>query len=288
MLSGSTAMEAPLPIFEQAGPPSIWPMRRTSISGVHSTRCSLARSSGVSMTSMVSSPVVRRNLTPTGRLVLATPGVFHVAIIINRWGGHGPVRYEHTCWFCEDMLERVLEVNGFSSVETSFTRRTGPTPPRKAARSVSQLLSPPRLAHGTPIAVAKVAQFVLAIPHPRVGGGHRRFPVFGCAAIPSLPPPAADRLRVSARLLFVVAFLLTVTFACGVLIAVAHVMNRRFVAPVYDVVANLTAFGCAVGASVLLGHPIPAILSGMAIVCWLVLARRTVLDRRGRHGEEQG
>jgi hypothetical protein len=93
-------------------------------------------------------------------------------------------------------------------------------------------------------------------------------------------------LRVWARLLLVVSFLLTVTFACGLLIAVAHVVNRRFVAPVYDVVANLTAFGCAVGASLLLGHPVPAILSGVAILCWLVLARRTVLDRGERHREE--
>ena len=79
-----------------------------------------------------------------------------------------------------------------------------------------------------------------------------------------------------------VSFLLSVTFACGVVIAIAHVVNRRFVAPVYDVVANLTAFVCAVAASVLLGHAIPAILSSVAIVCWLVLARRTALDRRER------
>ena len=91
-------------------------------------------------------------------------------------------------------------------------------------------------------------------------------------------------LRISARLRPVVSFLLSVTFACGLLIAVAHVMNQRFVAPGYDVAANLTAFGCAVGASVLLGHPVPAILSGVAILCWLVLARRTVLDRREGRG----
>ena len=80
----------------------------------------------------------------------------------------------------------------------------------------------------------------------------------------------------------VVSILLSVTFACGVFIAVAHVFNQRFVAPVYDVAANLTAFGCAVAASALLGHAVPAILSGLAIVCWLVLARRTLLDRHER------
>jgi hypothetical protein len=78
----------------------------------------------------------------------------------------------------------------------------------------------------------------------------------------------------------VVSLLLSVTFACGVVIAVSHVVNRPFVAPVYDVVANLTAFGCAVAASLLLGHWIPAALSSIAIVCWLLLARRTYSARR--------
>ena len=77
-----------------------------------------------------------------------------------------------------------------------------------------------------------------------------------------------------------VSFLLSVTFACWLLIAVAHVVNRRFIAPVYDVAANLTAFGCAVSASLLLGHLAPALLSAIAILCWLVLARRTILARR--------
>lgn len=78
----------------------------------------------------------------------------------------------------------------------------------------------------------------------------------------------------------VVSLLLSVTFACGLVIAVAHVLNRQFVAPVYDVAANLMAFGCAVAASVLLAHWTPATLSAIAIVCWLVLARRTLQARR--------
>jgi hypothetical protein len=78
----------------------------------------------------------------------------------------------------------------------------------------------------------------------------------------------------------VVSFLLSVTFACGVVIAVAHVLNRGFVAPVYDVVSNLTAFACAVSASLMLGHVAPAAFSSVAIACWLVLARRTALARR--------
>ena len=59
-----------------------------------------------------------------------------------------------------------------------------------------------------------------------------------------------------------VSVLLWVTFACRVVIAVSHVVNRQFAAPVYDVLANLIAFGCAVAASLLLGHWLPAALSG--------------------------
>jgi hypothetical protein len=81
-------------------------------------------------------------------------------------------------------------------------------------------------------------------------------------------------------LTIVVSLLLSVTFACGLVIAVAHVLNRQFVAPVYDVAANLTAFACAMTASLLLGHWLPAALSALAILCWLLLGRRTLLTRR--------
>jgi hypothetical protein len=83
----------------------------------------------------------------------------------------------------------------------------------------------------------------------------------------------------------VVSLLLSVTFACGLVIAVAHVFNKSFVAPAYDVAANLIAFGCAVAASVLLGHWAPALLSAIAIGCWLVLARRTIVVRRADRPE---
>lgn len=83
-----------------------------------------------------------------------------------------------------------------------------------------------------------------------------------------------------------VSLLLSVTFACGLVIAVAHVLNKGFVAPVYDVVLNLVAFASAVAASALLGHWIPALLSTVAIACWLVLADRTIRARRGVEGAQ--
>lgn len=79
----------------------------------------------------------------------------------------------------------------------------------------------------------------------------------------------------------VAALFLSITFACGLLIALAHVINRKFVAPVYDVLANLTAFASATAAAVLLGHWIPAALSTGAFLCWILLARRTRNARRG-------
>jgi hypothetical protein len=78
----------------------------------------------------------------------------------------------------------------------------------------------------------------------------------------------------------VVSLLLSVTFTCGLVIAVAHVLNRGFIAPVYDVVLNLIAFASAVGASLLLEHWAPAVLSTVAVLCWLLLARRTYVARR--------
>jgi 2-polyprenyl-3-methyl-5-hydroxy-6-metoxy-1,4-benzoquinol methylase len=96
---------------------------------------------------------IRRHLRPGGQLVLTTPNAFYVGNFVYRWGGHGQVHPEHTCWFCEDTLRRVLEVNGFSNVEISFTGHTSPTPLRKAATFCAQHLFPPRLAYDTLIAV---------------------------------------------------------------------------------------------------------------------------------------
>lgn len=79
-----------------------------------------------------------------------------------------------------------------------------------------------------------------------------------------------------------VGLLLAVTFACGLVVAVAHVINSRFIAPVYDVVANLTGFVCAVAASTLLHHWAPALLAALAVCCWLVLAVRTLRAVRRR------
>ncbi|MGN6723364.1 MAG: hypothetical protein ACTHJM_12210 [Marmoricola sp.] len=78
------------------------------------------------------------------------------------------------------------------------------------------------------------------------------------------------------------ATLLSITFACGLFIAVAHVLNRAFIAPRYDVVANLTSFACASGASMLLGHWVPALLSAIAFLCWIALGQRTLSYLRSR------
>jgi hypothetical protein len=95
-------------------------------------------------------------LAPGSRLVLTTPNVFYVANFVYRFGGHGLVHWEHTCWYCEDTLRRVLNVNGFPNVEIMFAGHTSPTPARKAASLIAQRVLPPRLALDTLIAVADI------------------------------------------------------------------------------------------------------------------------------------
>jgi 2-polyprenyl-3-methyl-5-hydroxy-6-metoxy-1,4-benzoquinol methylase len=99
---------------------------------------------------------VRRHLRPGGRLVLTTPNAFYVGGFIYRWGGHGQVHPEHTCWFCEDTLRALLDRNGFSKVDISFTGHTSPTRARKAASFVTRQMLPPRLALDTIVAVARI------------------------------------------------------------------------------------------------------------------------------------
>lgn len=57
-----------------------------------------------------------------------------------------------------------------------------------------------------------------------------------------------------------VSLLVSITVTCGLLIAVAHVLNRSFLAPTYDVAANLIAFPA------LLQHP-PYSATGHQLCC---------------------
>lgn len=97
---------------------------------------------------------VRRHLLPGGRLVLTTPNPFYFANFIYRYGGHAHVHYQHTCWFCEDTIKRVLEVNGFSEVKVSFIGHTSPSKLRQGFVSALRYFLPPRLALDTILVVA--------------------------------------------------------------------------------------------------------------------------------------
>ena len=86
---------------------------------------------------------VRRHLRSGGRLVLTTPNPFYFANFVYRYGGQAHVHPEHTCWFCEDTVRRVLKVNGFDEVEVSFIGHTSPSALRQRACRSRKVLPAP-------------------------------------------------------------------------------------------------------------------------------------------------
>lgn len=97
---------------------------------------------------------VRRHLAPGGRLVLTTPNAFYVGNFVYRFGGHARVHPEHTSWYCESTLRRVLAVNGFRSAEIHYIGHASMTPVRRLATFSARHLLPPQLALDTLVAVA--------------------------------------------------------------------------------------------------------------------------------------
>jgi 2-polyprenyl-3-methyl-5-hydroxy-6-metoxy-1,4-benzoquinol methylase len=99
----------------------------------------------------------RRHLAPGGRLVLTTPNAFYVGNFIYRLGGEARVHPQHTAWYCESTLRRVLKVNGFGSVDLHYIGHASPTPARRLASFSFRHTLPDRLALDIIVAVASVA-----------------------------------------------------------------------------------------------------------------------------------
>ena len=107
---------------------------------------------------------VRRHLAPGGRLVLTTPNAFYVANFVYRLGGHARVHPQHTAWYCDSTLRRVLKTNGFDRVEITYIGHRARTTLRRAVGAAVRLLLPPQLALDTMVAVAEPDP---AAPDPR-------------------------------------------------------------------------------------------------------------------------
>jgi len=97
---------------------------------------------------------VRRHLAPGGRFVLTTPNAFYIGNFIYRLGGHARVHPQHTAWYCESTLRRVLTVNGFGTVDIDYIGHLSRTPARRLASFTFRHLLPDHLALDTMVAVA--------------------------------------------------------------------------------------------------------------------------------------
>jgi len=98
---------------------------------------------------------VRRHLAPGGRLVLTTPNAFYVANFVYRLGGHARVHPQHTAWYCDSTLRRVLKTNGFDRVEITYIGHRARTPVRRLVGAAARRLLPPQLGLDTMVAVAE-------------------------------------------------------------------------------------------------------------------------------------
>jgi SAM-dependent methyltransferase len=98
---------------------------------------------------------VKRHLEPNGRLVITTPNAFYIANFIYRFGGKARVHPEHTCWYCEDTIRRVLEVNGFDQLEVHFIGHKTPSRSRAVFAAMARGVLPPRLALDDLVVVAR-------------------------------------------------------------------------------------------------------------------------------------
>jgi 2-polyprenyl-3-methyl-5-hydroxy-6-metoxy-1,4-benzoquinol methylase len=100
----------------------------------------------------------RRHLGAGGRLVLTTPNAFYVGNFIYRLGGQARVHPQHTAWYCQSTLRRVLAMNGFPDAEVHYIGHASRTAPRRLASATFRAVLPAQLALDTMVAVATVPE----------------------------------------------------------------------------------------------------------------------------------
>jgi SAM-dependent methyltransferase len=100
---------------------------------------------------------VRRHLAPGGKLVLTTPNAFYIGNFIYRLGGHARVHPQHTAWYCDSTLRRIVTINGFGPVDIHYIGHASRTPARKLASATFRAVLPDHLAKDTMVAVAYAA-----------------------------------------------------------------------------------------------------------------------------------
>ena len=99
----------------------------------------------------------RRHLEPDGLLVLTTPNAFAVSNFVYRIGGRARVNPEHTCWYDETTLSRLLQRHGYDIVEVGYIGHRTPGRLRALLANTVRSLLPHNLAENALLVVATPA-----------------------------------------------------------------------------------------------------------------------------------
>lgn len=98
-----------------------------------------------------------KHLGPDGRLVMTTPNAFAISNVVYRLWGSVRVNEEHTCWYCEQTLQALLERHGYLVERMEYLPHQTPGRVRRLLAGAVRAPLPDRLASNTLLVVARRA-----------------------------------------------------------------------------------------------------------------------------------
>ena len=97
----------------------------------------------------------KTHLSRDGVFVLTTPNAFCFTNFLYRFGGTPRVNKDHTCWFCEDTIQQLLQRHGFVVTNIQYISHQTPGLVRRIISNIFRLFLPNKLAWNTLLVVTK-------------------------------------------------------------------------------------------------------------------------------------